>query len=46
MSDLINVGERFVQAQYRVNLQNICKAHGIEVGDRIEVWIKKVETEG
>lgn len=43
MTDTINVGERKVQAQYRITLQSICKAHGIAVDDRIEVWIKKIK---
>ena len=45
MSDMINCGERTVQALHRVAFQDICKAHDIEPGDRIEVWIKKVRTE-
>ena len=40
---VINCGERTVQALYRVALQDICTAHGIDVGTRVEVWIKKVE---
>ena len=43
--ELINCGERPVQALHRVALQDICKAHGIEPGDRIEIWIKKVRHE-
>lgn len=41
--ELVNCGERSVQALYRVSLQDICTAHGIDVGTRVEVWIKKVE---
>lgn len=45
-TELINCGRRDVQAQYRVNLQRICKAEGIKVGDTVEVWIKKVDRDG
>lgn len=45
MSDIISVGERPIQNQYRVNVsKDLCEAHGISPGDRVEVWIKKVET--
>jgi hypothetical protein len=40
---MINCGERTVQALHRVALQDICKVHDIEVGKRVEVWIKKVK---
>lgn len=43
-AELINCGRRDVQAQYRVNLQRICRAEGIKVGDTVEVWIKKIES--
>ena len=46
MSDTISVGERPVQNQYRVNVsKDLCKAHGIGVGDRVEIWIKKAGVE-
>lgn len=39
----IIIGERRVQDQYRVNIsKDLCEAHGIEVGDWVEVTIKKV----
>jgi|GEM_PF-6873070 len=38
----INAGEKTVQAQYRIGMQDICKAHEIKIGDRVEVWIRKV----
>ena len=42
MSEMINCGERRVQTLRRVAIQDICQAHDIEVGDRVEVWIKKI----
>lgn len=45
-TELINCGRRDVQAQYRINIQRICREEGIGVGDPIEVWIKKVDKEG
>jgi hypothetical protein len=44
-TELINCGRRDVQAQYRLNLQRICKAEDINVGDTVEVWIKKIDKE-
>ena len=41
--DLINCGERTVQTLHRIALQDICKRHGVEVGDNVEVYIKKTE---
>lgn len=45
MTYMINCGERTVQALHRVALQDICRAHGIEVGDRVVVWIEKQSVE-
>ena len=41
--DLINCGERTVQAKHRIALGDIFKSHGIEQGDCVEVYIKRVE---
>ena len=47
MAETISVRERQIQNQYRVNVsKDVCEAHGIETGDRVEVWIKKVNKEG
>lgn len=43
MNDLINCGERLVQDKHRIALGDILKGHGIERGDRIEVYIKKLK---
>jgi len=43
MNNLINCGERLVQAKHRVALGDILLRHGIEKGDSIEVYIKKLE---
>ena len=43
MTDMINVGERRIDAQHRVLLgKDICEAHGIRPDDRVEVWVRKV----
>jgi len=39
---VINCGERRVQTLSRIAIQDICQAHNITVGDRVEVWIKKI----
>jgi len=41
--ELINCGEQTVNKRFRIPLTKICKDHGIKEGDRIEVFIKKVE---
>ena len=42
--DLINCGERTIQAQHRIYIGNtFCKRHGIEVDDYVEVFIKLVK---
>jgi hypothetical protein len=43
MTELINAGTTFVQKQYRVNIYQACKAHGIEEGDRVEVFLTRVK---
>ena len=40
---LINCGQRTVQSMYRVSLRDICTGEKIKVGDKIEVFIKKVK---
>lgn len=40
MNDLINCGERTVQAVHRLALGDIFRSHGIEKGDTVEVYIK------
>lgn len=39
----INCGERKVQTGFRVVLRDICKRYGINEGDSVEVYIKKVK---
>lgn len=43
--DFINCGERNVQTMYRVSLKDICVKYEIEIGDSVEVFIKKVKKE-
>lgn len=46
MTDMINVGERKMQEQWRVLAgKTTCEEHGIEIGDPVEVWLKKVKKE-
>ena len=41
---LISVGERPMQGQHRVTLsKDLCDAHDISQGDRVEIWIRKVK---
>ena len=40
MPELINCGERTVQAVHRIALGDIFRSRGIEQGNRIEVYIK------
>ena len=40
MTDLINCGERTVQAKHRIALGDIFRSHGVEQGDTVEVYIK------
>jgi hypothetical protein len=42
---LINCGERNVQSMYRVSLKDICMKYGIDIGDSVEVFIKKVKND-
>lgn len=39
----INCGQRTVQTMYRVSLRDICTSEGIEIGDKIEIFIKKTK---
>lgn len=41
--NLINCGERTVQKLHRVTIKDVCTTYGILEGDRVEVYIKKVE---
>ncbi len=41
-NNLINAGTVKVQAQYRVNIKGTCKKNKIELGDDVEVFVKKV----
>ena len=40
--ELINCGERTVQAVHRLALGDIFRSHGIEKGDTVEVFIKVI----
>ena len=37
---VINCGERAIQKAFRIALSDICQAHGLKPGDRVEVEIK------
>jgi hypothetical protein len=39
----INCGERTVQKKYRIVITDIAKEYGIGEGDRVEVFIKKID---
>jgi hypothetical protein len=41
--ELINCGECTVNKRYRIPLTKICKDNGIKEGERVEVFIRKVE---
>jgi len=43
MTEMINAGTTFVQKQFRANIYQACKAHGIAEGDRIQVFLKLVD---
>lgn len=38
---LINCGERRIQVLSRIALRDICERHWIDVGDIVEVYIRK-----
>lgn len=42
---LINCGERTVQSMYRVSIRDICTEYGIDIGQKIEVFIRIKEVE-
>jgi bifunctional DNA-binding transcriptional regulator/antitoxin component of YhaV-PrlF toxin-antitoxin module len=41
--NLINCGERSVNKRFRIVITDIAREHGIKEGDRVEVFIKKVD---
>lgn len=43
MNDLINCGERTIQEQGRIAIKEVLDANGLKKGDRVEVFLKKVE---
>ena len=45
MPELINCGERTVQAVHRLALGDIFRNHGIEKGDTVEVFIKVIDND-
>jgi len=45
MTALINCGECTVQPQHRVNIKTVAKRYGIDIGDTVEVFIKKTNKE-
>ena len=45
MTDLINCGERTVQAKHRIALGDIFRSHGIEQGSTLEVYIKIINND-
>ena len=42
MSEMINCGQRYIQATGRIAIKDIMNSHGIGVGDVVEVYLKKV----
>lgn len=40
---LVNCGQRTVQSMYRVSIRDICTSENISIGDKIEVYIRKVK---
>ena len=46
MTDMINVGERRIDAQHRVLLgKTVCEAHDRSPGDMVEIWVRKIKEE-
>jgi len=41
--NLINCGERSVNKRFRIVITDIAREYGIKEGDRVEVFIKKVD---